>query len=51
MWLAGVGGQEASNQGHSTSGSTTRAQGPQVKALYLEGIYQPEAAQEHAWGL
>ncbi len=38
-WLAGVGGQEAGNQGHSTRGSTTRAQGPQVKILYLEGIY------------
>ncbi len=38
-WLAGVGGQEASKQGHSTSGSTTRAQGPQIKILYLEGKY------------
>jgi hypothetical protein len=38
-WLAGVGGLEASIEGHSKSGSTTRAQGPQVKILCLEGIY------------
>jgi hypothetical protein len=38
-WSAGVGGLEASIGGHNTSGSTTRAQGPQVKILYLEGIY------------